>query len=468
MNKRQVITLWIIALLLAAAVTFVKFGREQETKSATKRASGQTLFESFPANDIASIDIKGADSSVTLTKKDGKWIVPSRDGFPAKATGSASVNELLRTLGELKVAQGMQAGPSFAPRFGMDESSKDTNEHGITLTFKDASGKELETLTVGKNIESASASASPFGGGSTGRFVRNHADESGFYAVSELFSSLSDQPQSWLAEDFLRVEKIKSISVTEPGKSDIAWKVLRADEQGEFSIEGGAAGETIESATATALKSLFSFSRFNDVVPAADAGKLAVADQRRVATITTFEGFTYTITFSPAKPGETPASSDPENPAPPAEETFLATVAVTADIPKERKKEEGEKEEDAQTKENAFKSRTEELTQKLETENALAPYTFRISKATFEQLVKDRAELTKKPEAADAGQDAPLGGTFRIPPGGLPPGSPPLEAVTEPVEAATPPTVVVPLEEATPAPEKPAEEAPAEEDKPAE
>lgn len=451
MNKRQITILWVIAVLLAAAIAFVKFGREKETKSSTNRSPGQTLLASFPADQIASIDIKGAVGSTALVRKDGKWIVPSRDGFAAKTSGPGGVNELLRTIGELKIAQGMQAGPSFAPRFGMDESSKDAKEHGITLTFKDAAGKELTKITVGKNLESAAASASPFGGGSTGRFVRNHADESGFYAVSELFASLGDDVSKWLLDDFIRLEKIQSISVTQPGKADIAWKAVRDKEEGDFTLEGAAAGEAIEPATATALKSLLSFARFQDVVPAADVEKESEsADQKRVATIVTFEGFTYSITFTPAKP-----SGKPEDPEAPAEDSYLVKFTVAAEIPKERKKEEGEKPEDAKTKDEAFATRSKELTEKLAREKALEAYTFRVDKSSLENLAKDRATLTKKPDTSTE-PEGPVGGTFRIPPGGLPPGSPPLEAVTEPVEAVTPPieAPVIQLKEIGKTPEK--------------
>lgn len=449
MNKRQILILWSIAAVLAVAIAFVKTSQQKESKGTTSRSPGQTLLASFPADQVASIEIKGADSSVTLEKKDGKWIVPGRDGFPAKTAGPGGVNEFLRTIGELKIAQGIQAGASSAPRFGMDETSKDPKEHGIGVTFKDASGKEITRITVGKNIESAGASESPFGGGSTGRYIRNHADESGFYASGELFASLSDEPQKWLADDFLRIEKIQSITVTQPGKADIAWKAIRDTEEGEFKLDGAAAGEAIEPGTATSLKSLLAFARFEDVVPAAEVEKDSVADQKRVATITTFEGFTYTITFTPSKPSEKPA--DPENPAPPAEETYLAKVSVTAEIPKERKKEENEKPEDAKTKDEAFAARSKELTEKLEKEKALGTYTFRLAKSALENLAKDRATLTKPPEPEAQPDGVRNGGTFRLPPGGMPPGSPPLEAVTEPVEAVTPPV------SAPPAEEKPAE-----------
>ena len=196
MNKRQVIILWIIAIALGSAVGVMKLTQKDTTKSATNRTAGQTLFESFPATDVAAVEIQGAGGVVNLARKDGKWVVAERDGYPANAT---YVNEFIRTLTELKITRGMEAGPSFAPRFGMDEGSSNAEDRGLTATFKDASGKELAKLSLGKNIESGAADANPFGGGgAVGRYIRNHADESGFYAVSELFPSVSDDPTRWL------------------------------------------------------------------------------------------------------------------------------------------------------------------------------------------------------------------------------------------------------------------------------
>lgn len=433
MNKRQVITLWVIAIALAAAIAFVKFGRNQEIKSSTSRTTGQTLIESFPANDVASIEIKGATDATTLIKKDGKWIIVQRDNYPAKPS---EVNGLLRIIGDLKVTQGMQAGPSFAPRFGMDEASKDPKEHGISVAFKDASGKELTKVTIGKNIESTAA-ASPMGGGSSGRFVRNHADESGFYSVSELFSSLSEEPKRWLAEDFFKPEKIQSVSVTQPGKSDIFWKVVRADENGDFALEGASASEAVDPAALNAFKSLFSFTRFEDIVPAAEVEKRADNDQKRTLKIVTFEGFNYTITFTPNKAGTVPPPANPEDPAPPAEETYLVTIDVSAEIPKERKKEEGEKEEDAKAKDSAFAERSKALTEKLAKEKALAGLTFEVSKSSLEAAAKTRGDLLKRETPTANGA-----------PGSLPP-----------TEVVTPPIAIPPLSPTPPAaPEKPAGE----------
>ena len=391
MNKRQVIILWVIAITLGAAVTAVKISQNQSTRSATKRSQGQTLFESFPANDAASVEIQGAASSVTLAKKDAKWVVVQRDGYPANNT---FVNDFIRTLGELKVTLGLEAGPSFAPRFGMDEAATKPADRGLTATFKDASGKEIAKVSLGKSIESGSA-PSPMGGGSAvGRYLRNHADDSGFYAVSEMFPSVSDDAKRWLDSGFINPEKIKSITLSQASKSETDWKLTRDDENAEFKLEGATATEVLDTTVTGPLKSLFSYARFEDVAPTNKVAERAAAEGKRTAVIETVEGFTYTLQISPTKPAAAaPAAPDAE---PAATDNFLLTVEVTAEIPKERKKAEGEKPEDATAKDSAFAERQKALTEKLAKEKALAGITFEVAKTTVDPLLKERAALITK------------------------------------------------------------------------
>jgi hypothetical protein len=421
MNKRQVIIFWVIAIVLAGAVATVKLTQQQTTQSATLRAAGQTLLESFPAADICTVDIQGAAGSVTLTKKDGKWTLAQRDGYPANAT---YVNEFLRALGDLKVTRGMEAGPSFAPRFGMDESATVAADRGLTASFKDVAGKEVAKVSLGKNIET-SGEPSPMGGSNAvGRYVRNHADVSGFYAVSEMFPSVSAEAVRWLADDFISPEKIKSITLSQSGKDEPAWKLTRDTEEAEFKLDGAAATESLDTTAATPLKSLFSYARFDDVVPAAKAAELADASAKRTATIETFEGFVYNLTVTPVK-----AAAD----------KYYLTVTVSATLPKERKKEDGEKPEDAKTKDSAFTERIKTLTEKLAKENSLAGHTYEVAKTTVEPLLKERAQLIAKatpPPAPD-----PNSGSVQKLPGGLiatPPANPPAEALKPAVDAPKP------------------------------
>jgi len=437
MNKRQVIILWAIALALGAAVTTVKLGQNESSHSATNRAPGQTLFESFPATEAATVEIQGTNGTVTLTRKDGKWVVAQRDGFPANNT---YVNDFIRTISELKVTRGMQAGPSLAPRFGMDESAGVPDERGLTATFKDASGKEIAKVALGKKIGGDSAPAMAgmgMGGGAVGRYVRNFADDSGFYAVGEMVPSVSDEVKRWLADGFINPEKIKTITMSLPDKSDADWKLVRDNDEAELKLDAAAATEVLEAPAAAALKNLFSYARFEDVVPADKVAERSADKGKHTAVIETFEGFVYTITLTPTKAAAAPAEPAKHGMEPPATDNYLMRVAVTAELPKERKKEDGEKPEDAKTKDTAFTERLKVLTEKLAKEKALEGITFEVAKSTVEPLLKDRKALTTDAEPG-AGPGAHNGG-FQQLPGGMiarPQGAgprPPVSATTPPI-----------------------------------
>ena len=433
MNKRQVIILCIIAVILAAAVAVVKFTGKETVQSATTRAAGETLFEKFPANEVASVVITGADGTVTIGQKDGKWTVAERDAYPA---ATSAVNEFIRTLAELKVTRGMEAGPSFASRFGMDENATEPEDRGLTAVFKDASGNELATISLGKNIESG-ASASPFGGAAVvGRYIRNHADESGFYAVSEMFPSISEEASRWLDEAFFSPEKIKSVTLHEKGSEEVAWKVTRETEDAELKLDGATGDETLNTTNAAPLKNLFSYARFNDVLPASEVQGRADAENKRSAVIETFDGFTYHLTITPAKPMEGADTT--------AGEQMLLTLDVSAELPKERKKEENETPEDAKVKDEAFQERLKTLTEKLDNEKALAGRNFLVAKSTVDPLLKERSDLVTKAEPA-AENNANQGSVQNLP-GGIVT-TPPRSVTTPPIEAVTPPIAIPPLEE---------------------
>lgn len=421
MKPRTVIILWIVALALGASVYLVKQSASGQDKNATNRKPGQTLLADFAADKAATIEISGAEQSVTLESKDGKWTVAQRDNFPAN---SRNINDLLRTLAEVKVAQGIEAGPSFAPRFGMDEKSSAAETRGLTAVFKDSSGKELAKVSLGKNLDAAAAN-SPMGGGAIGRFVRNHSDESGFYAVSEVFGTLSEDPKNWLSEDFIKVEKIKGISVTKPGSDENEWEFNRADENADFAFTEAYPGVKIDADATSPLKSLFSFSRFDDVVPAAEVEKKATPEKLQKAVITTFEGFAYKITLQPAKPAAAKEGAE----APAATDNYLMTVAIEADLAKERKKPEGEKAEEAEAAQKIFDDRLKALTDNLDKTKALESRTFEVSKFTIDPLLKNRTEfMDKGPGPGGAAPPIPEGISAVTPPVEIPAQPAPEEA----------------------------------------
>jgi hypothetical protein len=382
MKPRTVITLWLVAIVLAVTIFVVKQSDSGSRRDSTKRSPGQTLLEEFPVEKTANIEITGAEKSVTLTKKDGSWSVSQRDGYPANPI---NVNTLLRSLAELTVTQGIQAGPSFAPRFGMDEKSTQAETRGVTASFKDADGKNLALVSFGKNLESSTA-PSPYGGAASGRYVRNHADESGFYAVSELFSSLSDQPKNWLAEDFLNITKIKTISVSQAGSEKNEWELSRADEAADFTFSNAFPGLKVDSTAAAPLKTLLASASFEDLVPAAEIAARSTAEKLQKAIITTFDGFTYTLTLQPEK----------------GSDNFLLSFTVTAELAKERVKAKDEKPEEAEAAQKAFEASQKALAESLAKTKKLEVHTFVVSKTSIDALLKTRTELIDKGKGPEA------------------------------------------------------------------
>lgn len=374
MSKRQVIILWIIAAVLATLVAVVKVSQKDPAESTTERKPGDTLLESFPAADISRIEIKDATHTTTLVKSDSGWSVAERDNYPAS---TANVLEFLRNIEDVEITRGIEAGPSFAPRFGMDENASTNNEHGLTATFSSSKGDELAKATLGKNIEqSAGGSAAAL----VGRYIRNHTDSSGFYATSEMFPSVSAEPARWLDDQFLNIEKIQSITLSKNNSDEVEWSLTRGSEEAAFQIVGGTPGEVANTTNTDPLKSLLSYARFDDVVPADQVARRATDAGSQRATIITFEGFTYVLTLTPSR----------------SSNHHLLAIEVSATLPEKRKPEENESADAAQTRDHAFTSRLQALQEKLASEKALEGRTFQMAKTSLSTLLKSRSEMVTK------------------------------------------------------------------------
>lgn len=388
MSKKTVIILWTIAVVLAIGVISIKSRSRDTGEAQTERHRGQTVLASFPAADVTSIKIKGAEQAVTLNKTAEGWVVVERDNYPANF---GNINNLLRTVESVKINHAIEAGPSYGKRFGMDLTAKKQADHGVELTFLKPDQSNVATVFLGKDSA---------GGG---RYIQNAADTTGIYVTSESFPTASPHPKDWLSETFLNVEKITSISVSSVGKPDqVEWKLTRADENAEFVLEGAKPEEKLDTNNASPLKTVLASARFQDIATVASKVVEESAD-RRIVTIAAKDGFTYTLQLlakpavkvpdALAQPGETP---------PPAEENFHMTVKVEAKFATERTKPADEKPEAAKTAEEAFQASLKTLQDKLKTEQGFQGRVFEVSKYTIDALLKPRADLLAKSTAEPA------------------------------------------------------------------
>lgn len=417
MNKRQIIILWSIAAALAAIIAVIKLSQKDPGQIATQRAAGQTLFKEFPARDVASVTIRGPKDSVVVSRKDDGWVVDNRDAYPANIT---VVNELLRGMADLKITRAVEAGPSFAPRFGMDEKATSAEDHGVVIEFRDAQGSDLAKVTLGKTIQGSSDPGMIGMGGpmAVGRYVRNHADDSGYYAVAELFPSFTPDANTWLRDTFLTPEKIKSVSVSKADSDELSWKVERETEESVFQLRDAAADEVANASNAARLDSVLAYARFDDVVPAAEVAQRSAATGRLKATLESFEGFRYDIGLVPSK-----ESAD----------QYLMTVAVSAQLPGERKKEANETEAQAKERDEAFTKRLTSLKDKLAEAKFFEGRTYLVSKSHFEGLLHSREQMVSKvqpPQASTPPIEAPPAAAPAAPAALTPPAAAPKPKAT--------------------------------------
>ncbi len=391
MSKKSVIVLWIVVFILAASVTALKLRKGDTGEANTNRHRGETVLASFPATEVTSIQIKGAEQSVTLNKTSDGWVVAERNNYPANFN---NINNLLRTIESVKINHAIEAGPSYGKRFGMDLTSKKPEEHGVQLSFTRADQSNVATIFLGKDST---------GGG---RYIQNAADTSGIYVTSESFPTATPDAKSWLNEDFIAVDKITSIAVTAAGKPEqIDWKLTRADENAEFSLEGANATEKLDTSATSLLSTILSSARFQDV-STTDVSTVEQSPQRRIATIGTKDGFTYTISMLEKPVLQVPdALAQPGSSPPTPEENFQVTLKIEGKFATERVKAEGETPEDTKSKEEAFQASLKTLQEKLKTEQAYQGRVYELSKNTIDALLKSRTELIAQP-AAPGGAEA--------------------------------------------------------------
>ena len=424
MNSSQFKKL-IALLLLVGGIGLLFLSRDRNAWQKAEKELGGKVIPEFPLNDITSISLKDADNEMTVAKKDGIWTVSDRWDYPADFS---KVGDLLQNVWDLKIARNIKAGPSQYGRLGLVTPGEGANS-GTLLTFKKEGNAEAGTLLLGKEHMRKSEAPSQFGGGGEfpdGRYVLPNDNGDAIALVSETFSGVDVDPNTWLDKGFVKVEKLQSAEVTHPAAED-SWAISRDSDTADMVLAGLAEGEELDSTKSYSLKNILSSPSFNDI-----ADPNAEADDQEggiTAKLTTFDGFTYDLEIGPED----------------SDTNYPITIKVSATLPDEREKADDESEEDAERLDEEFEENKKTLTEKLEKEKAFESWTYLVSKWTVDALLNKRSDLIKQPEETDEAADAldagPTGPPAPIIPDTIPIPTPEPEPVPE-----TEPDVVEPTE----------------------
>jgi hypothetical protein len=270
----------------------------------------------------------------------------------------------------LKVAQAEGITDALRPRLQLAAPG------GTAKPEDTATGLELKTRD-GKPIAALpkkppSRSCPGCGGIPSGRYVLVASDPERMNVVAEPFATVAAKPQQWLSRDYLRVERLKSLTVLGPDGKE-RWSVARPDEASGWTwsapgkLDGGKAQDG-----ASALYSM-QIADAATGVSDADAG----LDNPTTVRAQTFEGWTYELRIGKVAP----------------EDRYYAKASVSGIVPEKREARGDEKAEDKDKGDKAFAERQAAMKAKLAREQALGAFTVLLPKSTVEPLLRERSAL---------------------------------------------------------------------------
>lgn len=393
MNKKQFLILLVVVAVLGAW----GLSRWRGQSSAWNRGgatAGNKLLGDFDVNAVAQLVIKHGTNELLLAKKNDLWRVAQRNDYPASF---GEISSLLLKLKNLKIVQTEQVGAAQLPRLELAPSGTNLP---TTVEFRDAGGKALKTLTLGKTLldnSGANAAMDDFGGGGgfpKGRYVQVSGITDSVAVISDPLADITPNAGHWLSKTFFKVEKPKHISVTFAEATN-SWAIVRETETSEWKLVDAKPEEKLDTGKSTSVTSPFSSPSLNDVALGLTPEQTGL-DHPTVIKISTFDGFDYTVNVG-AKTND----------------NFFLTVAVTGNLSKERAAVADEKPEDKAKADKEFADKLKQQEEKLATEAAFGKWTLEVAAWTVEPLLKKRSELLEEKPAAhedDGPTNAPAPG----------------------------------------------------------
>ena len=354
MNARVAAIL--VVLLAVLGGTALVYQNQQKNQRPSNAASlGQVMLKDLKAADIASIRIAQPKSTLTLERKDERWTIAERAGFPADFS---RVREFVLKAIELKAGQSEAIGEQDRARLNLDES-------GTRIEFRGADGKPLRSLIVGKKYFKREVD-NPDKALGDGRFVLLPDEPKTVYIVADPLVQATAKSAEWIDRAAFLVEKVKTLEVKFPDGG--GYRVERNADNADWKLAGLKPGEKLEVTKANAASYSLSMLELADVLPkdAPDTG----LDKPVDISAATLDGLAYDI-----KVGKLQGDN------------YFVTFTSSGTVKPDTK--------DAE--------RTKKLEERQPREKLLQNYVLLIPKNRLEDTLKKRPEFLEKKDTAKKG-----------------------------------------------------------------
>ncbi len=294
MKTKQLIILLAVVVVLAAIATFKNHRSNAGWRESLSETATTMLPEDFDESAIYSINIKDNARSITMHRGDNGWTIADKYDYPANFK---ELTRFITDLTETKIAQSVPASDEQLA------AMKLTDESGaVSVTLADKDGKPLKTITFGKKVEKESdpAKMSPqmmmYGMGGNIPLGRYVSMDGSTVIVANTFALVDEPIKDWFDSEFFKISDMKSATLSQNGTA--LWSVSRDSSSADLNLIGDIpADKELDKAKLTAIKSAFSWIRFNDVAAPNAAAKEIGMETPKVLTVIGFDDNIYKITF---------------------------------------------------------------------------------------------------------------------------------------------------------------------------
>ncbi len=392
MNRKQFL-LMLVAVAVLGGAGLAMFWQELSGYKESGAKIGAKVLPELKAADATEIRLKDAKNEVTLVSKGGSWSVKERGGYPADV---GEISELLAKLVEAKIVQSESVGASLYSRLNLDEPGKvgKVEGAGTLLELKDKTGKPIARLIFGKvSLKKDPGNPLPnaVDGVPAGRYMIAPGKITSVVVVSDPFANVDAKAGKWLAKNFFKADRIRTLTV---GEGAAQWKITRELEYSQWKFAAGA-GQLDPSAAVGAVNALGQLA-FSDVSTAAKVE----GDKVTTMVAETFDNLTYTIRVAKQKSGD----------------DYLFNFVLTGEPPKTRVPEKDEKPDEIERRAKEYVDTLKRLEARAQFEKILGQWVYVMPAKSLEPMLKDRAQMVVQPRKP--GDDK--GG----PPRGMMPGFP--------------------------------------------
>ncbi len=398
MNRKQFLMM-LVAVAVLGGAGLAMFWKDISGYQESGAKIGAKVLPNLKAADATEIRLKDEKNEVTLVSKGGSWSVKERGGYPADV---GEISELMAKLVEAKIVQSESVGESLYPRLNLGEPGKSKGEGktegtGTLLELKDKAGKPIANLIFGKvSLKKDPGNPLPnaVDGVPAGRYMIAPGKIQSVVVVSDPFANVDAKAGKWLAKNFFKADRIKTLTV---GEGAAQWKITRELEYSQWKFAAGA-GQLDPSAAVGAVNALGQLA-FSDV------STEAKVEGEKLTTIIaeTFDNLTYTIKVAKQKSGD----------------DYLFNFVLTGEPPKTRAPEKDEKPDEIERRAKEYVDTMKRLDARSQFEKILGQWVYVMPAKLLEPMLKDRAQMVVQPRKPGDDKGGP-GGPPGFPPGMMP------------------------------------------------